>query len=153
MMKRRAGFTLVELMIAVAIIGILAAIAVPRAHEWSLKAKVAEAPTNVDGIITAQIAYEASMDAFVDISDWHPTRSMKKEAQEWTAGSEFDTIGWEPDGEVRCKYRATLKTNRLRAQAKCDVDNDNKIARYRYDLMFNDRATPVYGWTTGKGVY
>ncbi len=81
MTTKRAGFTLVELMIAVAIIGILAAIAIPRAHEWSLKAKSAEAPTNVDGIITAQIAYEASMDEFIDISDWHPTRSMKKETQ------------------------------------------------------------------------
>ena len=56
-MFNRKGFTLVELMIVVAIIGILAAIAIPNFVEMQYRAKRAEIPSNVDGIKTAEMGY------------------------------------------------------------------------------------------------
>ena len=63
-MKNKKGFTLIELMIVVAIIGILAAIAIPDFLKFQAKAKQSEAKTNLGAIFTAQVAYFAEQNTF-----------------------------------------------------------------------------------------
>lgn len=53
MKKAQAGFTLIELMIVVAIIGILAAVAIPQYQDYTVKAKIANAITAADAYKTA----------------------------------------------------------------------------------------------------
>jgi type IV pilus assembly protein PilA len=61
--KDSQGFTLVELMIVVAIIGILAAVAIPQYQNFTKKSKSSEAKVMLDSIITAQAAFFAEQDA------------------------------------------------------------------------------------------
>jgi type IV pilus assembly protein PilA len=58
MKKLQQGFTLIELMIVVAIIGILAAIAVPAYQDYTVRARVSEAASLSSGVRTAiDVAY------------------------------------------------------------------------------------------------
>jgi type IV pilus assembly protein PilA len=67
-MKRtlQKGFTLIELMIVVAIIGILAAVALPAYQDYTIRAQIAEGPTMAGGLKTAVADYYASKGTFPD---------------------------------------------------------------------------------------
>jgi type IV pilus assembly protein PilA len=58
--KVQQGFTLIELMIVVAIIGILAAIAIPAYQNYTIRAQVTEGLTLADGWKTAVAEYYAN---------------------------------------------------------------------------------------------
>lgn len=69
-LRANHGFTLIELMIVVVIIGILAAIAIPKFNNMSKSAKEAEAPPILKQISTLQQRYNQKFDAFAtDIND------------------------------------------------------------------------------------
>ncbi|MCP4503284.1 MAG: prepilin-type N-terminal cleavage/methylation domain-containing protein [Deltaproteobacteria bacterium] len=59
------GFTLIELMIVVAIIGVLAAIAIPNFIRFSCRAKQAEAKVNLTGLFVAEESYHAEFDQYL----------------------------------------------------------------------------------------
>lgn len=60
----KKGFTLIELMIVVAIIGILAAIAIPNFLNYQCKAKQTEAKTSLGNVRMAEEAYYAEYDTY-----------------------------------------------------------------------------------------
>ncbi len=77
--KGKKGFTLIELMIVVAIIGILAAIAIPNFLRFQAKSKQSEAKTNLGGVFTAETAYFSENNAYanLDVVSWKPVGTTK----------------------------------------------------------------------------
>jgi len=60
----RRGFTLIEVMIAVAIVGILSAIALPNFARFQARSKQSEARVNLKAMFTAQKGFVAERDRF-----------------------------------------------------------------------------------------
>jgi type IV pilus assembly protein PilA len=62
--KNSSGFTLVELMVVVAIIGILSAIAVPNFKKYQAKSKQSEAKLQLAAVYSTEVAAQADYDTF-----------------------------------------------------------------------------------------
>jgi type IV pilus assembly protein PilA len=68
-LKGQKGFTLIELMIVVAIIGILAAIAIPNFLRYQAKSRQSEAKTNLGAIFVAETAYLSEASRYGSFSE------------------------------------------------------------------------------------
>jgi type IV pilus assembly protein PilA len=79
-LKAQAGFSLIELMIVVAIIGILAAIAIPNFQKFQAKSKQSEVKGNLSAIFTAEQAFLGEWQVYFE---------------------DFAAIGFQPNGQLR----------------------------------------------------
>ena len=149
-LRNQKGFTLIELMIVVAIIGILAAIAIPNFMTFRLKAKTSEAKSNLGSIRTCQEAYKAEKDVYVACTRYPDTADTdtSENSQTWTpTASNFSSIGFAPSGKVYYDYEVTIAGNDFTGTAYGDLDDDGVEARYTLSSS-SDIANP-----TGGAVY
>jgi len=68
-MRRQSGFTLVEIVVVIAILGILGATAVPVFRTWQMRAHGTEATVMARQILDAQIVYYMEHDKFYPPDD------------------------------------------------------------------------------------
>ncbi len=123
--KEQQGFTLIELMIVVAIIGILAAIAIPAYQDYTIRAQVAE------GLNLSAGAKSAVSEYFMDRGVW-PTNNV-----EAGLADKHDIIG---------KYTEHVSIAGNVIEIKYGLDVHNAIFDQKITLTAIDNAGSV-SWT------
>jgi len=123
MFRKQEGFTLIELMIVVAIIGILAAIAIPNFLTYQMKSRQSEAKTNLQAIKTSMVAFEGERGCYIGIGAegvLAPAAGTKTIPFTWGVGlpatipapawctaafaGAFNDIGFRATGNVNYRY-------------------------------------------------
>jgi len=104
------GFTLIELIVVVVIVGVLAAIAIPVMHDYIQDSRLSEAFHNIQSIMIAEQAYYAEYQAYTpDLEECPVLVDFPAEQQGmlWPDGGCDDwwqKLGWKPDGEIWFSY-------------------------------------------------
>ncbi len=109
--NRRLGFTLIELMIVVVIMGVLAAFAIRGIRDKRSQAKQAEAMAGLRTIANAQETFRAEYGRYLDVSPnlstYYPAPSASERLVRWAPPAEWTRLGVDMPTWVRFSYATT----------------------------------------------
>ncbi|WP_018994199.1 MULTISPECIES: pilin [unclassified Thioalkalivibrio] len=130
------GFTLIELMIVVAIIGILAAIAIPAYQDYTARAQMSEALNLSGGLRTAMV------------EDFTSTGS-------WPADDDYAIGTGGDDGEAAGRYVSTVTHSGAVVTVTmiddAPVNNAIRGGQMLLTAQTTDAGDRVTGWTCSSG--
>ena len=170
--RSASGFTLIELMIAVAIIGILASTAITLFKYQQLRTKRAEGTTNVEAIVKMVRAYFGDAGRYPATAGTWPASAPAPAPVQWDAASSaaFGTIGYKAEQAIRYRYDVDAGGECGVCQsggcftviAYSDLDGDTGIGGvgyYHRDALLIECPATLFGWlapldpATGAPIY
>jgi len=103
--RREDGFTLVEIMVVIAIMALLTAVAFPAYRTYALKAKASEAVNHMATIRALQVSYKAINDTYLPLLA-HPA-AVPSNYQPWgnPGDNNWDELGFSVDTTIRYQYK------------------------------------------------
>ncbi|WP_434630782.1 pilin [Chromobacterium sp. CV08] len=107
------GFTLIELMIVVAIVGILAAIAIPAYQDYTKRARVTEGLALADAAKTAVTEYYSSNNAFVTTGTAPYNTSYGLASAASITGNSVSQVAVLASGVIQITYNSTVSSGAL----------------------------------------
>lgn len=107
---KKSGFTLIELMIVVVIIGILAAVAIPSFLRYIASSKEAEVPNNLKAIYDGSVSYIEDPRNHVNPSTGEPAAVSFPATQDYTPSSFSGTGCCDGTRPLKCNPRGTGTT-------------------------------------------
>jgi type IV pilus assembly protein PilA len=133
------GFTLVELMIVVVILGILAAVAIPAFTRYVKRSKTSEATGNITKIYQGQLTYyqaalERGFATYINATAMPvaaPTAAKyTANVSQWAADANWTSIGFSLDSAHYYQYVSPGGTNVFTARAVGDLDGDAILSTF-----------------------
>lgn len=145
---RSGGFTLIEMMIVVAIIGILAALAIPQYLSFTTRAKIAEGLGLLAPVKLAVAEYFSIHGALPNETNWLAllkelglSADMDSGA---ASGSHIKRIWWNNgERQIRIRYGVTPVNDKL-LYLEADFDNAGAITWRCYAPLDSDGVRPQY---------
>ncbi|KJH69316.1 pilin [Chromobacterium violaceum] len=104
--RKQQGFTLIELMIVVAIVGILAAIAIPAYQDYTKRARVSEGLSLADAAKTAVTEYYATNNSFA--ASGSPPYNTTYGLATSITGSAVSSVNVLASGVIQITYNGTV---------------------------------------------
>jgi len=150
--RGRRGFTLIEMMIVVAIIGLIAAVAIPTFLRFQLKSKTAEAIVNIEAIRKAEVAYRAEFGDWVSATPSPASHGGTGRADFVDTGGGFATLGWAPEGRVYFNYAVAVVDTAFTVDSSADMDGDGSPQIWGY-VQPDPLGAPVLGQLGCAGVF
>ena len=136
---QRSGFTLIELMVVVVIIGVLSTVAIPAFMRFQMRAKSVEAGVNLQAISKAEESYYAEYGTYVSAPAPVPATIPGSMKASFTSTPGFAALGWEPEGAVHFQYAVYADAPdlssaliRYTAEAASDLDSDLQPSFFGY---------------------
>jgi type IV pilus assembly protein PilA len=142
-MRKQEGFTLIELMIVVAIIGILAAIAIPNFIQYQMRSRTSEAKTNLSAIKTANFAFQAEQRCFLSAAAAPAAMPPNGSLMAWpggVGGVAAPTVG----GAVWCFTNVGAASTATGTYGDIGMVPAGAV-RYQYFLAASAAITPTIG--------